>query len=61
MLLGSGKRLQLRREIKNKLHDDYRYPYDNIIIMEDANQDEKQIIKKFDSILGESSPRNRRY
>jgi hypothetical protein len=56
MLLGSGKRLQLRREIKNKLHDDYGYPYNNIIIMEDTNQDEKQIIKKFGNILGESSP-----
>jgi len=38
------------------VHDEYGYPSDNVIIMEDMNQDEKQIISKFGNILDKPSP-----
>jgi hypothetical protein len=56
MLLGSGRRLHLRRNIRDKLHKRYGYPLKNIIIMEDVNKDEKLIIRKFGDILDKYSP-----
>lgn len=58
MLLGPSKRLDLRRGIKTRLSDNqYGYPSENIIIMEDVNGDENLVISKFGNILDGSSPR----
>lgn len=56
MLLGPGKRLHLRHEVKRKLQKQYGYPDKNVIIMEDMNKDEKMIIHKFGNILDKYSP-----
>lgn len=56
MLLGPGRRINLRRKVKEKLYQNYGYPRRNIIIMEDMNRDEKLIIHKFGNILDKYSP-----
>ncbi|MDQ6862875.1 MAG: hypothetical protein M3044_03540 [Thermoproteota archaeon] len=57
MLLGPSKRLELRRGIKARLCDNqYGYPHDNIIIMEDVNGDDNLVISKFGNILDKNSP-----
>jgi hypothetical protein len=58
MLLGPSKRLELRHLIKDSLcdNDQYGYPHENIIIMEDEIGDENLVISKFGNILDKTSP-----
>ena len=57
MLLGPSKRLDLRRGIKTRLCDNqYGYPHENIIILEEVNGDENLVISRFGTILDETSP-----
>lgn len=56
MLLGPSKKIDLRRDIRIRLHDRYGYPLENIIIMEDINKDETLIISKFGNILSMYDP-----
>jgi hypothetical protein len=57
LVLGPSKRLELRRGIKARLCDNqYGYPHDNIIIMEDVNGDDDLVISKFGNILDKNSP-----
>ena len=53
MLLGPFKRLE---QIKQRLHEDYGYPCENIIIMEVISEDERLIIGKFGDILSNYTP-----
>ena len=44
-------------ELKIRLCDNqYGYPHDNIIIMEDVNGDDDLVISKFGNILDKNSP-----
>lgn len=57
MLLGPSKKIDLRRDIRLRLHDRYGYPLENIIIMEDINKNETLIVRKFGNILSTYDPK----